>query len=167
MDAAALDDLQTRSFAQASATTNSSYPPESRMSGELLERFLRVRQYIVVATTRRNGTPHAALSSFALADGKVWLPTEAGTARIRNLQRNPHISLVLTEGDDEEHAAVLIDGPITLVPDADAPATARAAWRDKFSHEPGWADLWICVEPRRLFSYAATQWSLPGSPHRA
>jgi general stress protein 26 len=160
MDAAALDDLQTRSFARASPTTNSAYPPESRMSGDLLLRLLGARKYIVVATTRRDGTPHAALSSFALADGKVWLPTESGTARIGNLQRNPYVSLVLTEGEDETHAVVLIDGPVRLLPDADAPATSRAAWKDKFSHEPAWADRWICVEPRRLFSYAASQWSL-------
>lgn len=159
MDAAALDDLQTRSFAAASATTNAAYPPESRMSGDLLIQLLGARKYIVVATTRRNGTPHAAMSSFALADGKVWLPTEAGTARIRNLQHNPYVSLVLTEGQDETHAVALMDGPVTLVPDADAPEAAGAAWKGKFSHKPGWADLWICVEPRRLFSYAASDWS--------
>lgn len=160
MDAAALEDLQTRSFAQASATTTSAYPPESRMPGDLLLRLLSARKYIVVATTRRNGTPHAAMSSFAVADGRVWLPTEAGTARIRNLQHNPYVSLVLTEGEDETHAVVLIDGPVSLVPDGDAPGAALAAWKDKFSHEPAWADHWICVEPRRLFSYAASKWSL-------
>jgi nitroimidazol reductase NimA-like FMN-containing flavoprotein (pyridoxamine 5'-phosphate oxidase superfamily) len=160
MDAIALDELQTRSFERANAMTNSAYPPESRMPGELLGRFLGARKYIVVATTRRNGTPHAAMSSFAVADGKVWLPTEAGTARIRNLQRNPYASLVLTEGEDETHAVVLMDGPVILVPDADAPSAALAAWKDKFSHEPAWADHWICVEPRRLFSYAASRWSL-------
>jgi nitroimidazol reductase NimA-like FMN-containing flavoprotein (pyridoxamine 5'-phosphate oxidase superfamily) len=160
VDALALDELQKRSFDGASAATNSAYPPESRVPGVLLDRLLRARKYIVVATTRRNGTPHAAMSSFALADGKVWLPTEAGTARIRNLRRNPHASLVLTEGEDETHAVVLMDGPVTLVPDADAPASSRAAWKNKFSHEPGWAKHWICVEPRRLFSYAASRWSL-------
>jgi general stress protein 26 len=130
------------------------------MSGEVLGRLLSARKYIVVATTRRNGTPHAAMSSFALADGKAWLPTEAGTARIRNLQLNPYASLVLTEGEDDTHAAVLIEGPVTLFPDRDAPGAARAAWKAKFSHEPAWADLWICIEPRRLFSYAASKWSL-------
>lgn len=129
------------------------------MSGDLLLRLLRAREYIVVATTRRNGTPHAAMSSFALAAGRVWLPTEAGTARIRNLQHNPYVSLVLTEGQDETHAVALMDGPVTLVPDADAPEAARAAWKDKFSDEPGWAEIWICLEPRRLFSYAAPEWS--------
>jgi general stress protein 26 len=160
VDAAALDDLQGRSFAEASTTTNSAYPPDSRMSGDLLLRLLRARKYIVVATTRRNGTPHAAMSSFAVADGKVWLPTEDGTARIKNLQRNPFASLVLTEGEDETHSVVLVDGPVTLIPDSDVPGAARAAWKDKFSHEPGWAELWICVEPHRLFTYAASQWSL-------
>jgi general stress protein 26 len=160
MDAIALDELQTRSFERANVMTNSAYPPESRMPGELLGRFLGARKYVVVATTRRNGTPHAAMSSFAVADGKVWLPTEARTARIHNLQANPYVSLVLTEGEDETHAVVLIDGPVTLVPDSTAPESARAAWQAKFSHEPGWAQLWICVEPRRLFSYAATKWRL-------
>jgi general stress protein 26 len=161
MDAKALEDLQNASFARATATTNSAYPPDTRMSGELLRRWLSKRKYIVVSTTRRSGTPHTAMSSFALADGKVWLPTESATARIRNLQLHPYVSLALTEGDDESHAVVLMDGPVTLVPDVDVPDAARAAWKDKFSHEPGWADVWICIEPRRVFSYAASEWSLP------
>ena len=159
MDASALDGLQNRSFERANAATNSAYPTESRMPGELLARLLSARKYIVVATTRRNGTPHTAMSSFALAGGKVWLPTESDTARIRNLRLNPYASLALTEGEDETHAVVLMDGPVTLVPDAEAPDEARAAWKEKFSQEPGWADVWICIEPRRLFSYAASKWS--------
>jgi Pyridoxamine 5'-phosphate oxidase len=160
MDATALDELQNHSFERANAATNSAYPPDSRIPGDLLSRLLSARKYIVVATTRRNGTPHAAMSSFAFVDGKVWLPTEAHTARIRNLRLNPYVSLCLTEGEDETHAAVLMDGPVTLVRDADAPEGARAAWKEKFSHEPGWADVWICIEPRRLFSYAASNWNL-------
>ncbi|MBA2313422.1 MAG: pyridoxamine 5'-phosphate oxidase family protein [Actinobacteria bacterium] len=90
--AAILAALQERSFARAGRATRNSFPPERRMDGYLLEQVLRTRSYLVVATTRGDGRPHATPSSFIWLDGKIWLPTEPhtrgpATSRLRRMRR--------------------------------------------------------------------------------
>jgi general stress protein 26 len=153
--------LQERSFAKARPTTRGAYPPERRMTGATLEAVMTARKYILVATVRKSGHPHIAPSSFVWNAGRVWLPTESGAARVGHVRDVPYVSLALSEGEDGHHAAVLMEGPAQLLPIEDAPPEPGRLWRDKFSHHPEWADLWVAVEPVRLFSYAAEAWSPP------
>jgi general stress protein 26 len=156
-----LQALQDRSFARAQATTRGAYPPERRMSGKTLEAILGVRKYILVATVRRSGRPHIAPSSFVWFEGRVWLPTESGAARVANVRAAPYVSLALYEGEESDHAAVLMEGQAELISTQDAPQDPERLWHTKFSHLPEWADVWIAVAPVRLFSYAAEEWAAP------
>jgi len=156
-----LQALQDRSFARAQATTRGAYPPERRMSGKTLESILGLRKYILVATVRRSGRPHLAPSSFVWFEGRVWLPTESGAARVANVRAGPYVSLALYEGEESDHAAVLMEGPAELISTQDAPPDPERLWHTKFSHLPEWADVWIAVAPVRLFSYAAEEWAGP------
>jgi hypothetical protein len=61
VNAQTLAELQQSSFNRAGKATSSSYPPQRRMSGEVLHSFLSARRYIVVATTRASGFPHISL----------------------------------------------------------------------------------------------------------
>jgi general stress protein 26 len=153
-DAEQLGELQRRSFAVATRAVAAGYPEPQRLSGVALAAYLCRRKYLVVATARADGRPHATMSSFVLWAGAVWLPTEAGTARIRNLTTNPHVALVVTDGEGAEHVAVLIQGPATLLDAPEAPSEISEAWRRKFDHLPEWARVWIRVEIATLFSYA-------------
>ena|ERR1700722_12303695 len=56
--------LQTATFARATAATASSYPPERRLSAAQLASYLDRRAFAVVGSTRDDGRPHAALSSY-------------------------------------------------------------------------------------------------------
>jgi general stress protein 26 len=156
-----LQALQDRSFARAQTTTRGAYPPERRMSGATLESLLVLRKYILVSTVRRSGRPHLAPSSFVWFEGRVWLPTESGAARVANVRAAPYVSLALHEGEESDHAAVLIEGPAELISTQDAPPDPERLWHRKFSHLPEWADVWIAVAPVRLFSYAAEDWAAP------
>jgi nitroimidazol reductase NimA-like FMN-containing flavoprotein (pyridoxamine 5'-phosphate oxidase superfamily) len=139
--------LQDQSFARASAATATAYPPERRLTAAQLARYLDRRAYAVVSSARADGRPHAAPSLFYRQGTEFWLPTVAGSARERNVRAHPWLALTVTEGDDEEHVAVLIEGPAEVVTPEAAPAAFRA--------RPGdWARVWLLLRAEKIFSYA-------------
>lgn len=159
-EARALAALQERSFARAGKTTRDSFPPERRMAGSILEQVLQTRSYLVVASTRGDGRPHATPSSFVWLDGELWLPTEPGTVRARNLSVAPDAALVLSEGEADSHAAIVIAARASLVEATQAPPGPAEAWAEKIGHLPEWATLWLELSPASLLSYAAPGWRL-------
>lgn len=128
------------------------------MNAAAVAEYLVQRRYLVVATVREDGRPHAALSAFAFASRRFWLPTMAGTARGRNVRAGRYVSLVVAEGEGSDHKAVLCEGPAELVADPDKGVVD--AWSERHGSLPEWADAWIRVEPSKLFSYDA------GAPER-
>jgi hypothetical protein len=145
----ALAALQERTFDRATPPTTSAYPPERRLTPGQLSRYLDAHVFAVVATTRPDGRAHAAISSYVRRDVLFWLPTVQGSLRERNVRAQPWMSLVITQGERDQHAAVIIEGPVSVVPAADAPADVRA--------EAGgdWASVWLRLRAERLLSYAS------------
>lgn len=123
------------------------------MSGAAVADYLSSRRYLAVATVRKDGRPHAALSAFLFSGERFWLPTTAGTARERNVRRSGYVSLVIAEGDGGDHRAVLSEGPAEVVPAVAAPVLEE--WSQRHGEVPEWADSWIAVTPVKLFSYDA------------
>ena len=146
-----LAEIQERTFARATASTKGSYPPEDRLAEDELRTFLRRRAFAVVTSTRPDGRPHAAISSFACAGTTFWLPTGAGTVRERNIAGQPWVSLVITDGDRGEHVCVIAEGPAEIVSAAEVPPQARADAAGQ------WAERWIRLRTERLLSYASDQ----------
>ncbi len=105
-----LSAVQDLSFARASAATAASYPPERRLTGAQLSRYLDRRAFAVVSSARLDGRPHAAPSLFFRRGTEFRLPTAAGSVRARNVRAHPWLALTVTEGDRGEHVAVLIEG---------------------------------------------------------
>src|ERR1700721_735939 len=141
--------LQDRTFLRAPAATLGSYPPARRLHAAQLASFLDRRAFAVVGSTRANGRPHAALSSYIRRDATFWLPTVAGSVRERNLRDTPWLTLVIAEGDHGEHIAVLIEGSAEVVEPSLVPADVRAAAPDS------WVSAWIRLTAEPLMSYAA------------
>ncbi|MDA8062703.1 MAG: pyridoxamine 5'-phosphate oxidase family protein [Actinomycetota bacterium] len=144
-----LDELQNQTFLRATAVTREAYPPERRMSGERLSRYLDRRAFGVVSSSRPDGRPHAALTSYVRRDTNFWMPMVAGTVRERNVRQEPWLVLVITEGDRSEHIVVIVEGPCTIVAKPDAPADVAAT-----APEP-WVSMWLRLDATRLISYAA------------
>ena len=143
-----LGGLQERTFAQATAATAVSYPPERRLSAAQLAAYLDRRSFAVVSSTRRNGRPHTAMSVYIRRGVTFWLPTMAGSVRERNLRGMPWLTMVIAENDHPEHIAVIIEGPAEVVVPAQVPADVReAATAD-------WVSTWIRLTAERLLSYA-------------
>jgi general stress protein 26 len=151
--ARALGELQQASFERANAATRSSYPPERRMSGEQLVRYLDAPRYAVVATTRKDGRPHAALSGYLRVGSKLWLPTVAGSARASNLARQPALSIVVSDGAGPDHAAVIIEATAELVRRDALPVEVLAAYAARGEPAPDWADVFVAATPTKLLSY--------------
>lgn len=143
-----LGTLQDRSFARATASTASSYPPARRLSGAQLAGYLDRRKYAVVGSARADGRPHAAMSVYIRRDTTFWLPTMAGSVRERNLRGTPWLTMVVAEGDDGAHIAALIEGPAETVTPDSVPADVRAAATGD------WISAWIRLTAERLLSYA-------------
>jgi nitroimidazol reductase NimA-like FMN-containing flavoprotein (pyridoxamine 5'-phosphate oxidase superfamily) len=143
-----LGELQDRSFARATGATNTSYPPERRLSAAQLASYLDRRAYAVVGSARADGRPHASMSVYVRRGTTFWLPTMAGSVRERNLRGTPWLTLVIAEGDHAEHIAVLVEGPAEVVTPPEVPADVRAAVTGD------WVTLWIRLSAERLLSYA-------------
>jgi general stress protein 26 len=141
--------LQDLTFASASRATSSSFPFERRMSEEELATYLDRRAFAVVASTRRDGRPHATMSSYVRRDATFWLPTVSGSLRERNVAHTPAVSLVVGEGDHQEHLVVIVEADAAVVEPAAVPADVRAAVTGD------WVTSWIRVDARRVLSYAA------------
>lgn len=152
-----LAQLQEASFAHGNAAVQSSLNADRRMTGDQLAAFLDAHRYAVVASTRPSGRPHATMTSYLRMGTTFWLPTMTGTARWRNVQTHPWLSLVVTEGEGDQHAAVTLDGPAESLSLEAAPTQVRERLPDA-----SWVTCWLRLTPRRLFSYAA-----PGAPLRA
>jgi Pyridoxamine 5'-phosphate oxidase len=144
-----LGDLQDRTFARATAATASSYPAQRRLTGAQLARYLDRRAFAVVGSTRADGRPHAAMSSYIRRDVTFWLPTMAGSIRERNLRGTPWLTMVIAEGDRGEHIAVIVEGPAEVIVPAEVPGDVRAAVTGD------WVNAWIRLKAEHLLSYAA------------
>lgn len=144
-----LDELQSQTFLRATAVTRDAYPPERRMVGERLFRYLDRRAFGVVSSTRPDGRPHAALTSYVRRGVNFWMPTVAGAVRETNVRHEPWLVLVITEGDRSEHVVVIVEGPCTIVAKPDVPSDVAATASET------WVSVWLRLDAARLISYAA------------
>jgi hypothetical protein len=141
--------LQEQTFAAATGTTTGSFPPESRMSAAQLADYLDRRAFAVIGSTRPDGRPHAAMSSYVREGIDFWLPTVGGSVRERNVRAQPWLTMTITEGDRDAHIMVLAEGPAAVIDPALVPAAVRAAVTGD------WVAIWIRLSARRLLSYAS------------
>jgi Pyridoxamine 5'-phosphate oxidase len=140
--------LQDRTFARATAATSTSYPRERRLDAAQLAAYLDRRAYAVVGSTRADGRPHSAMSVYIRRGATFWLPTVAGSVRERNLRTKPWLTMVIAEGDHDDHIAVLIEGSAEVVEPSLVPPDVRAAVTGD------WVSAWIRLTAERLLSYA-------------
>ncbi len=154
-DVDGLEQLQDVSFAAANKATAESFPPERRMDGEALADFLGSRRYGTIATSRPDGRPHATPTAFLVHGREVWLPATRGTARVRNVRALAYAVIVVSEGEDDRHATVVMEGAARVVLPGELSESVEAGWVEKFGSLPQWATHWIVVTPSRLFSYRA------------
>ncbi|HSV41259.1 MAG TPA: PPOX class F420-dependent oxidoreductase [Nocardioidaceae bacterium] len=91
-----------------------------RMSEDEIADFLVSTDKVQVATIGPDGAPHLTTLFYFVQDGKVAFWTYASSQKIKNLQRDPRITLLIEDGDDYfELRGVTIFGKAELVTDED------------------------------------------------
>jgi nitroimidazol reductase NimA-like FMN-containing flavoprotein (pyridoxamine 5'-phosphate oxidase superfamily) len=124
------------------------------MDAAELGAFLDERTYCVLSTATPAGRAQGRPVGFVALGEAFWFATVAG-GRLRNLEREPWASVVVTEGEGDSHRAVAADGPVTI--HSRPPADVLALWEERFGSRPDWAVAWLELRPARLFSYAAPE----------
>jgi len=71
-----------------------------RWSAVAVQRFINKVMAATVATVRDDGRPHAAVVLTACLDGTVYFTASSGSLLLRNLEREPAVSITVA---DREH----------------------------------------------------------------
>jgi len=72
-------------------------PKFAELSQEMIDR-LETQQNIWFCSVRPGGRPHLAPIWFVWQDGKLYVSTEPGSVKSRNVRRNPQVVLALEDG---------------------------------------------------------------------
>jgi len=147
-----LHDIQEASYRRASSGILSSWPPDRALGAEELAAFLEDRRYCVLATTTHRGHPQARPIAFIPLGDVLWFAT-VGSGRLKNVERTPWISVVMSEGDGDHHRAVVADGPVAVA--ASPRAGLLDLWEARFGSRADWAVAWLEFRPERLYSYSS------------
>ena len=84
---------------------------------ETVERFLDQHHSAVVATLKKDGTPHVARIGVGLVEGKLWSSGTQNRVRTSHLRRDPRATLLVLNDDDPyswlglETRVTILDGP--------------------------------------------------------
>jgi PPOX class probable F420-dependent enzyme len=93
---------------------------EIRMTDEEVRSFIESQKTVQVATINRDGTPHLMPLWFAIVDGDIVLETFTKSQKVKNLERDPRVTILLEDGDVyEKLCGVMIYAEAELVKDVD------------------------------------------------
>lgn len=74
--------------------------------------FLEDHVWAVLATTRRDGSPQQSMVGYAVDDqGRLVVSTKSYTAKWRNAERAPSVSLTVADG----RVHLVVAGPVELI----------------------------------------------------
>ncbi|MFQ5415436.1 MAG: pyridoxamine 5'-phosphate oxidase family protein [Myxococcota bacterium] len=88
------------------------------MTREEQRAFIENQKTVQIATINRDGSPHLVPLWFAVVDGDVVLETFSKSQKVKNLERDPRITLLFESGSKyEELRGLAIYGEAELVRD--------------------------------------------------
>ena len=75
--------------------------------------FLEQNEICRFATAAKNGQLHIVPVSYVFQDGRVYVVTDYGTRKLRNLRENPHAATLVDTNSTRR--AVMASGPVQLI----------------------------------------------------
>lgn len=117
--------------------------------------------WIILTTIGRDGMPHTVpIGYFRLGDD-VYVGCRAGTQKVKNVERNPNVSLLVQSGGSmQDIKGLMIQGTATVFTDpADTlrlgreAATVRGVPDDQLPTEARPGSAYIRVVPDRMISW--------------
>src|SRR4029450_11839889 len=134
----------------------------AHMTDQEVKAFLDAKSgWIVLSTLGRDGYPHSVpLGYFRLGDD-VYIGCRAGTQKIKNIERNPKVSLVLESGSTrKEIRGGVIQGdaawhtaPETALRLSREAARLRGVAEDALPRQPRPGVAYIQVQPHCIISW--------------
>jgi nitroimidazol reductase NimA-like FMN-containing flavoprotein (pyridoxamine 5'-phosphate oxidase superfamily) len=117
--------------------------------------------WIVLTTIGRDGMPHSIPIGYFRVGAEVYLGCRAGTQKVRNIERNPKISLLLQSGGSmQDIKGVLIQGEASVLTAPDdllrmsrEAARLRGTPEDQLPTEPRPGSAYIRVVPKKIISW--------------
>ncbi|MDH3706870.1 MAG: pyridoxamine 5'-phosphate oxidase family protein [Acidimicrobiia bacterium] len=92
-----------------------------RMTEAEIEAFIAERKSLQVAVNGHDGFPHLSTLWYGLVDGEIVFETYTKSQKIKNLERDPRITVLLEDGVTYETLrGVMIRGTAELITDRDA-----------------------------------------------
>ena len=114
-------------------------------------RFLAEHVWGVLATSRADGSPQQSLVGYTLdGDGRILVLTQAATAKWRNAQRQPRVSLTVTDGRVHVVVYGVAEGIDTDPERAERSADVLAAVRSADRPDPASLVDWLEADERRI-----------------
>jgi PPOX class probable F420-dependent enzyme len=92
-----------------------------------IKKFLTVPRHAILGTNRVDGPPQLSPIWYIYEDDRFYISIGTGTAKYRNLRRDPHISLCV-DGCHPDARAVMIYGTAELL-EHDHPLRDEMRWR--------------------------------------
>jgi len=112
----------------------------------------------VVATVRRDGSPHTAATWYDWRNGRILLNMDESRARLQHMRANPEIALTVFDGVDWYRHVTLFGRVVSIEPDVDLRDIDQLALRydgEAFAtRDHGRFSAWM--QPTRW-----TSWPLP------
>lgn len=94
-----------------------------RMTEAELEAFLDEQRTVIVATNGPDGWPHLMPLWYVVRDGELWSWTYARSQKVRNLERDPRVTLQIEAGQEyQELRGVMVKARVELHHDVDVVA---------------------------------------------
>jgi len=89
--------------------------------------FLAAPRHAILGTNTRNGPPQLSPVWYLFEEGKFYISITTGTAKYRNLRRDPRLSLCI-DGGHPDYRTVIVYGVAEFLP-ADASSLDDIRWR--------------------------------------
>jgi uncharacterized pyridoxamine 5'-phosphate oxidase family protein len=138
--------------------------PERRLDAEQVVTYLRGLRHVAFATVTRRGEPRVAPLDAHFVHGRFTLGTGRGSARWRNLVRNPVCSAAHHVGDE---VAVVVHGRAEeLIRDHRDHDEVHGVWKAFYESDPySWGDVVLFrIEPTAMWAFAMVAASFPHAP---
>ena len=90
------------------------------MTDEEIAQFIERSRTATMATVGPSGAPHLVAMWYALLDGIIWFETKGKAQKVKNLQRNDKLTVMIDDGlTYDTLRGVSIDGRGVIVDDPD------------------------------------------------
>jgi PPOX class probable F420-dependent enzyme len=111
-----------------------------RLSDAAIQAFLAEKEVVTLATVQPDGSPLAMAMWLLPEAGALVMISVDGLAKVRNLRREPRVSVVAEAGTRSDVRGVAIQGRVEFL--ADGPERRRLAERFLARYDPDLARLW-------------------------